>query len=94
LIDLKPSTGLAKIITYQSIGALVSGLLIQPPLVAIQANVTQEDTATATSTLTFVRGLAQAISIVVGGVVFQSSMDLRGPTLLDGGISSELFNTF
>lgn len=94
LIDFKPSTGLAKIIIYQCIGALGSGLLIQPPLVAIQANVAQEHTATATSTLTFVRGLTQAISVVVGGVVFQSSMNLRRPVLAKAGMSDQLLNTF
>ena len=94
LIDLKPSTGLAKIIIYQGIGALGSGLLIQPPLVAIQANVAQEHTATATSTLTFVRGLTQAISVVIGGVVFQSSMNLRRPVLANAGISDQLLNRF
>jgi hypothetical protein len=94
LIDFKPSTGLAKIIIYQCIGALGSGLLIQPPLVAIQANVVQEHTATATSKLTFVRGLAQAISVVIGGVVFQSSMNLRRPVLANAGISDQLLNTF
>ena len=94
LIDFKSSTGLVKILIYQSIGALGSGLLMQPPLVAIQANVSQENTATATATLTFVQGLAQAISIVVGGVVFQSSMALRQVVLLDAGVSNELLNTF
>jgi hypothetical protein len=94
LIDFKPSTGLAKITIYQCIGALGSGLLIQPPLVAIQANVAQEHTATATSTLTFVRGLVQAISVVIGGVVFQSSMNLRRPVLVNAGISDQLLNTF
>ena len=94
LIDLKPSTGLAKIIIYQVIGALGSGLLLQPPLIAIQANVAQEETATATSTLTFIRGLGQAIAIVIGGVVFSSSINLRQPMLADAGLSRDLLNTF
>lgn len=94
LIDLRSSTGLAKIIIYQVIGALGSGLLIQPPLVAIQANVSQQDTATATSTLTFMRGLAQAISIVIGGVVFQSSMNIKQSDLLDAGLAEDVAVTF
>jgi MFS family permease len=95
LIDLKPSTGLAKIILYQCIGALGSGLLIQPPMIAIQANVSQpHETATATSTLTFMRGLAQAVSIVVGGVVFQGSMDARQSDLRQAGLSQELVAAF
>lgn len=77
LIELKYSAGLAKIMIYQIIVVLGSGILIQPPLIAIQANVPQQETATATSTLTFVRGLVQAVSIAIGGVVFQSSMNMK-----------------
>ncbi len=94
LIDLKPSTSLLKIIVYQSIGALGSGLLIQPPLIAIQANVSQQECATATSTLTFMRGLAQAVSIVIGGVVFQSSMNMKQGSLVKEGIPQQLAQTF
>lgn len=94
LIDLKVSTSLAKIIVYQSSAALGSGLLLQPPLVAIQANVAQVDTATATSTLTFVRGLAQAVSIVIGGVVFQSSMNARQKDFRDAGTSANVVDMF
>ena len=94
LIDFKADTGLAKIIIYQSIGALGSGMLIQPAMVAIQANASQQDTATATSTLTFLRGLAEAISIVVGGVVFQSSMDIKQPELVKAGLSPKLVEDF
>ena len=94
LVDFNRSTSLVKIIVYQCIGALGSGLLIQPPLVAIQANVAQEETATATSTLTFVRGLTQAISVVVGGVVFSSSMNARQSELSNAGVPQELLDTF
>lgn len=90
LIDLKYSVGLAKIIIYQIIGAVGSGILIQPPLIAIQSNVPQQETATATSTLTFMRGLAQAVSIVIGGVVFQSSMNIKQPELLEAGIPHDV----
>ena len=94
LVDLKPSTCLEKIIIYQCIGALGSGLLIQPPLIAIQANVSQNDTATPTSTLNFIRGLAQAVAIVIGGVVFQSSVNQKKPELHDAGLPQDLVNFF
>jgi len=89
LIDLKSSASLAKIMIYQIIGALGSGILIQPPLIAIQANVPQQETATATSTLTFMRGLAQAVSIVIGGVVFQSSI-IKQSELVEAGIPHDV----
>lgn len=93
LIDLKVSTSLAKIIVYQCIAALGSGLLIQPPLVAIQANVAQTDAATATSTLNFMRGLAQAVSIVIGGVVFQTSMDAQQSNFVNASVPPDLLDT-
>ena len=86
LIDLEPSSGLIKIIIYQAIGALGSGFLLQAPLIAMQANVSQRDTATATATLQFMRGLGLTISVVIGSVVFQSSMNLRKSELLDAGL--------
>lgn len=94
LIDLKVFTSLDKIIIYQCIAALGSGLLIQPPLVAIQTNVSQGDTVTTTSTLNFVRGLAQAVSIAIGGVIFQSSMDAKQSCFHNSGISPQLSKTF
>ncbi|KIV80827.1 hypothetical protein PV11_08303 [Exophiala sideris] len=90
LIDLKSSTDLVKIIIYQSVGALGSGILIQPPMIAIQANVPQQETASATSTLQFMRGLAEAVSIVIGGVVFQSSMDIKQTELLKEGLPHDV----
>ena len=86
LIDLKPSSGLGKIIIYQAIGALGSGFLLQAPLIAMQANVSQRDTATATATLQFMNGLGLTTSVVIGSVVFQSSMNLRKSELLNAGL--------
>ena len=86
LINLKASTGLADIIVFQVLAAVGSGLLMQPPLTALQANVSQRDTASATATFSFMTNLAQAISLVIGGTIFSNSMSLRQPNLLDAGI--------
>jgi len=94
LIDLRASTSIAKIIIYQVIAALGSGLLIQPPMIAIQANVQQREFSTATSTLAFVRGLAEAVSVIIGGVIFQSSMDIKQSELVKAGLPHGLVKTF
>jgi Major Facilitator Superfamily len=71
------SSSLADIIGFQIVAGLGAGLLFQAPLIALQALVSQDDTATATATFGFVRSLATSLSVVIGGVIFQNSMDLR-----------------
>jgi low affinity Fe/Cu permease len=44
------------------------------PLLALQAQISVKDSATATSTFGFIRNLSMAISVVIGGVVFQNGM--------------------
>ncbi|KAL4802938.1 major facilitator superfamily domain-containing protein [Aspergillus unguis] len=93
-IDYSPSTALGKIIGYQILGGAGCGLLFFPPLLALQSNIPTKDTATATATFGFVRNVAMALSVVLGGVVFQNSMALRKPLLGDAGLSSSLQDDF
>jgi len=74
-------TPLSQIIGFQIIAGIGAGLLFQAPLIALQACSKQDDVATATATFGFVRSLATAISVVIGGVIFQSSMDIKVPSL-------------
>lgn len=80
-IQFSENTSAAKIIGFQIIAGIGQGLLFQAPLIAIQAVVSQENTATATSTFGFVRNLATALSVVICGVIFQNSMDLKAGSL-------------
>ena len=89
-ISLTPSTSIASIVGFQLIAGAGSGLLFEPPLVALQAFSAQDDVATATSTFSFVRALALAVSIILGGVVFQNSMDARTPLLRAAGLPTDL----
>jgi len=89
-INLNTSSSIGQIIAYEIVAAIGTGLLFQPPLIAIQAQVHPKDTATATATLGFIRNLATSLSIVIGGVVFQNGMDSKVATLLDSGLSSNL----
>lgn len=87
-INFDTESSLTKIILFQIAAGLGTGTLFFPPLLALQANVSQADTASATATYGFIRNLATAASIVVGGVVFQNSMTLRRPVLLAAGLSA------
>lgn len=71
------TTSTSQIIGFQILTGIGSGLLFEPPLLALQAFVPQHNVATASSTFGFVRNLATAMSIVIGGVIFQNSMDIR-----------------
>lgn len=93
-INFSTDSPLVKIILFQIVAGLGIGCLFTAPVIALQANVSQADTASATATLSFVRNLATAVSIVVGGVVFQNSMVLRKPALRAAGLSAEQINVF
>ncbi|KAE8378041.1 major facilitator superfamily domain-containing protein [Aspergillus bertholletiae] len=80
---------LVELVIFQVIGGAGSAILFAPPLIALQALVAQDDTASATTMLGFIHTIAMSVSIVVGGVVFQSSMTgergrLQAAGLADG----------
>ncbi|KAL3419526.1 major facilitator superfamily transporter [Phlyctema vagabunda] len=79
LLDVK--TTIAQIVGFQILAGFGAGLLFAAPLIALQACVSQSDTASATSTFSFTRNMATSISVVVGGVIFQNSMDVRVESL-------------
>ncbi|KAI3325327.1 MFS general substrate transporter [Xylariaceae sp. AK1471] len=80
-------TSVAVVVGLEIVGALGPALLFQPPTVAIQNTVSQDDTSAATASLLFLRNVAMALSVVIGGVVFQNSMDARQPSLAAAGLS-------
>ncbi|KIN03525.1 hypothetical protein OIDMADRAFT_118289 [Oidiodendron maius Zn] len=69
------TSSIGEIISFQIVAGVGAGLLFQAPMIALQAHVSQDDTATATATFNFVRNLAESLSIVIFGVIFQNSMD-------------------
>lgn len=85
-IMLGPDTTVAMIVGLEIIGALGPGLLFQAPMAAIQNAVSQADTASATASLIFLRSIAMSLSVVIGGVVFQNSMDARQTSLAAAGL--------
>ena len=93
-IHLTATSPLSQIIVFEILGGLGSGMLFEPPLIAIQAHVSQDDTATATATLSFVRNLGTSMSVLIGGVLFQNGIDLRAPSLRAAGLSTAFVEQF
>ncbi|KAF4214223.1 hypothetical protein CNMCM8980_006908 [Aspergillus fumigatiaffinis] len=89
-IHLDAYSSLGQILGYQILSGIGAGFLFEPPIIAIQAMVSQDETATATATVGFIRNLATSASIVIGGVVFQNSMSRMKSTLLATGMSETL----
>jgi MFS family permease len=87
-INFGANTSVAVVIGLELVGAPGPALLFQAPVVAIQNTVSQDDTAAATSSLMFLRSIAMSLSVVVGGVVFQNSMDVWQPSLAAAGLSN------
>ncbi|KAJ6070106.1 hypothetical protein N7499_011993 [Penicillium canescens] len=91
-INLDVTSSIGEIVGFQILSGFGAGFLFQTPIIAIQAMVSQEDTATATATLGFIRNMATACSIVIGGVVFQNSMGEQQSNLLASGMSESMAN--
>jgi MFS family permease len=89
-ISFGAGTSVAVVIGLQVVGAFGPALIFQAPMVAIQNTVSQDETASATASLLFLRSIAMSLSVVVGGVVFQNSMDLKQPSLIAAGLSESV----
>lgn len=83
-------TSIGEIVGVELVEGIGAGLLFGPPLIALQAAVAQEDTATATATLGLSRNLATALSVIIGGVVFQNSMQQQAADISASGLPSNL----
>lgn len=87
-------SNLATIIPFELIAGIGGGSLFATPLIALQAMVRQDEVATATGTLGFVRNLATSLGVVIGGVIFQNGMDNRSSALSAAGVSTDLVKLF
>jgi hypothetical protein len=89
-----PNTSLASVVVIELVSAVGCGILFQPPLIALQVMVPQNEVGTATGTFGFVRNLATCIGVVIPGVIFKNGMDRRASTLKAAGLSSDIINQF
>ena len=74
LIDIDIHADWAKLVIFQIIAGAGIGMNFEAPLLAMQAAIDVRDVATGTATFGFFRTLSTAVSVVVGGVVFQNRM--------------------
>ncbi|KAI4642341.1 hypothetical protein J4E93_007488 [Alternaria ventricosa] len=88
--DAYTSTG--KAVGFVIVGGLGSGILFEAPMIAIQSQVEQHDVATATATLSFIRNIGVAISTIIGGTIFQNSMNGQASFLRDAGLPQNLLS--
>ncbi len=93
-IHLDRTSSVAEIVGFELVAGIGSGFMFESPLIAIQALVSQADTATATASFGFIRCMAMSTSIVLGGVVFQNSMDGKIPDLRRAGLDNTLLEAF
>jgi len=89
-ILLGPNTSIATAIGLQIILGIGSGFLFEPPLIALQSRGDQQDVASATSALAFVRSSALALSVIICGVVFQNSMGRQTSHLVAAGVPDSI----
>lgn len=89
-ISFKATTSIGTVIGLEIVAGVGSGLLFEPPLIAIQQGVAQDDVGTATSTQSFVRSLALSLGVILGGIVFQQSMDLKQSQFRAAGLPAAI----
>jgi len=93
-IIINDTTPLSLDLGIQVICAVGIGLLLDAPILALQANVRQEDVATAISANGFIKYIAMAVAAVLSGAVFENVMRLQGETLQRAGLSPALVESF
>lgn len=82
-IDLEFSKNLTKLFIFEIVAGIGVGMNIEAPILAAQAATTVRDTAAVTATMGFGRSIATAVSVVIGGVVFQNEMNEANANLVD-----------
>jgi hypothetical protein len=89
-ISFDAHTSLAKVVGFLMIAGAGSGILFEAPMIAIQSQVAQQDVASATATISFIRNIGLSISVIIGGTIFANSMDTRGPFLREAGLPNDI----
>jgi hypothetical protein len=91
-ISFDANTTTAHAVGFQMVAGFGQGILFEAPLIAIQSQVKQEDVATATATMAFVRNIAVSISVIVCGTIFQNSMSNRHDYLKAAGLPNNVLD--
>jgi len=93
LTSFDASTPLGTLVGLQMLCGAGAGPLFSAPIISIQNSVNQADTAAATATFGFSRNVATSVAIVVGGVLFQNSMNAQAGDLRSAGLSAATVNS-
>ena len=70
-----------RLVLFQIVAGLGVGPNFQAPLIAVQSRLRPADIASATATFGFIRNMSTAISVVIGGVIYQNQLAVRSPAL-------------
>ncbi|KAF3480823.1 uncharacterized protein GIQ15_06170 [Arthroderma uncinatum] len=89
-IHFSERSSLAEIAGIEVVAGIGAGMLFDPSFLALQALVSQDDTATATATFNLHQNIGSFMATVLGGVLFQNGMRMKVPTLRDAGLSESL----
>jgi MFS family permease len=89
-INLDVDTTIGAIVAFQLIAGFGCGFLFETPTIAVQANVSQDDTASVSAAMGTIRGVSVAVSIIVAGVIFQNGMQLQAGDLHSAGLPPHL----
>ncbi|KAJ3457724.1 hypothetical protein MRS44_014865 [Fusarium solani] len=84
MIGLDLDLNWSKLIPFQIVSGIGVGMNFEGPLLAVQTVVPHKDVAAVTTAMSFVRTIATAISVVIGGVLFQNEMKGKKQALVDG----------
>ncbi len=80
-INLDSESNITKLVIFEIITGLGVGLNAEAPRIAALAGTSERDAAATIASMSFVRSLATAVSVVVGGVIFQNAMDSAAPSI-------------
>ena len=76
-IELKFEKSLTRLFIFETVVGIGVGMNIEAPIIAAQAATTVRDIAAVSATMGFFRSIATAISVIIGGIIFQNEWKWR-----------------
>lgn len=92
-LNLRFETSLTRLFIFEIVTGTGIGMNIEPPVLAAMAATTVLDTASVVATMGFVRSIATAVAVVLGGVIFQNGMNAAHAGLVEK-IGQEMARNF
>lgn len=89
-ISLGVDTTVGAIVAFQLVARFSRGFLFETLIIAVQANISQDDIASVSAAIGTVRGVSLTVSIIIAGVIFQNGMRLRADDLRNASLPPRL----